>query len=250
MAITSLPHHVIKAEKGNPKFLIYYGRPKSGKSTIASKLENNLIIDLEKGYRFLDAMKVEVNSFEDLLDVIKLIQAENAKVNGFKYQYITIDNGSKLEEILLPYALKLYQATPMGRKYTGNILDLEHGGGYRFTRMAMQNIIQKFKELCDTLILICHTKDNAVNREGREMSEMEMALTGSLPRIIGADADSIAFMHRKKHQNFLNFNGGGDQIVESRQDHLRGKEILIAESDEDGNITTHWDKVFLKDKQD
>lgn len=248
MAITSLPKTVIKAEKGNPKFLIYYGRPKSGKSTIASQLEDNLIIDLEKGYRFIDAMKVEVNTFEELLDVIKLVDAENKAIGKCRYKYITIDNGSKLEELLLPYALMLYQKTPMGKKYTGPILDLEHGGGYRFTRMAMQNIIQKFKDLCDTLILICHTKDNAVNREGREMSEMEMALTGSLPRIIGADADSIAFMYRKKNQNFLNFNGGGDQIVESRQEHLRGKEILIAESDENGKITTHWDKIFLKEQ--
>lgn len=246
MSITSLPTSVIKAEQGNPKFLIYYGRPKSGKSTIASRIEDNLIIDLEKGYRFIDAMKVEVNNFDELLNIINLVQEENRKLGKPRYKYITIDNGSKLEEILLPYALKLYQNTPAGRKYTGNILDLEHGGGYRFTRMAMQNIIQKFKDLCETLILICHTKDNAVNRDGREMSEMEMALTGALPRIIGADADSIAFMYRKKNQNFLNFNGGGDQIVESRQEHLRGKEILIAESDESGNITTYWDKVFLK----
>jgi hypothetical protein len=41
------------------------------------------------------------------------------------------------------------------------------------------------------------------------------------------------------------FNGGEDLIVEARQAHLRGQEIVVAESDEDNNITAFWDKIYL-----
>ena len=36
------------AENVNPKLLIIYGKPKSGKTTLMAALEDNLIIDFEK----------------------------------------------------------------------------------------------------------------------------------------------------------------------------------------------------------
>ena len=47
----------------------------------------------------------------------------------------------------------------------------------------------------------------------------------------------------------MNFNGGEDIIVEARQDHLRGKEIVIADSDDSNKITSYWDRIFIADKK-
>ena len=44
-----LPTEKVKAKVNNPRFLIIYGRPKAGKTSCVSALENNLIIDLEGG---------------------------------------------------------------------------------------------------------------------------------------------------------------------------------------------------------
>ena len=44
-----LPKEKVKAKVENPRFLIIFGKPKAGKTTLASKLDNNLIIDLERG---------------------------------------------------------------------------------------------------------------------------------------------------------------------------------------------------------
>lgn len=44
MAIT-LPTTKIPAETQDPKYLILFGLPKVGKTTILSTLENNLILD-------------------------------------------------------------------------------------------------------------------------------------------------------------------------------------------------------------
>ena len=48
------------------RFLIIFGKPKAGKTTLASKLDNNLIIDLEGGSEFLEALAISPKSFTDL----------------------------------------------------------------------------------------------------------------------------------------------------------------------------------------
>lgn len=219
---------------------------KSGKTTIASMLENNLIIDLENGTDFLSALVVKASSVDDLRNIATAIKEENTKAGKFVYDYITIDNGTKLEEMIMPLALKLYQATPMGKAYTGDILKLPNGGGYMYTREAFFKVLDMFKSLASTLILICHTKDTLINKDGKELSEMSIDLSGKTSRLVAADADAIAYVYRSKNQTFMNFNGGEDFVVEARQEHLRGKEIVIAESDDSNKITSHWDRIFLK----
>ena len=86
-----------------------------------------------------------------------------------------------------------------------------------------------------------------INKDGKELSEMSIDLSGKTARLVAADADAIGFLYRVKNQTVLNFNGGGDFIVEARQPHLRGQEIVVAQSDEDNRITTFWDRVFLPD---
>jgi len=84
-----------------------------------------------------------------------------------------------------------------------------------------------------------------INKDGKELSEMSIDLSGKTARLVAADADAIGFVYRKKNQTIMNFNGGGDFIVEARQEHLRGKEIVVAESNEDNVITTYWERIFI-----
>jgi hypothetical protein len=237
----------IKSEPkiSNPRFLVYFGKPKSGKTSIASMLKNNLIIDLEDGTDFLSAMVLKANSVADLSEIYTAISAANKEAGKFIYDYITIDNGTKLEEIVLSLALKLYQETPMGKSYSGDVRKLPNGAGYQYTREAFFKIIDLYKTLSPTLILICHVKDSMINKDGKELSEMSIDLSGKTSRLVAADADAIGFVYRQKNQTIMNFSGAGDFIVEARQPHLRGKEIVIAESDEDNNLTSFWDKIFL-----
>ena len=46
-----LPTERSKVESYNPKLLIIGGRPKAGKSSFIAAIDDNLIIDLEDGYR-------------------------------------------------------------------------------------------------------------------------------------------------------------------------------------------------------
>ena len=66
-----LPTEKTKSKVENPRFLIIYGKPKSGKTTLVSELEGNLIIDLEGGSEYMNALSIQARSVEDLGEIAK-----------------------------------------------------------------------------------------------------------------------------------------------------------------------------------
>ena len=216
------------------------------KSLIASSIDNNLIIDLEDGYKALEAMVVQARSVKDFGDIATAIREEIKNTGKKPYKYITIDNATRLEEMCLSYAIQLYRATPQGKNYQGNdIRTLPNGSGYMWIRMAVKKVIDLFRDLSDTLILIAHVKERQINVEGQEMSEMALDLTGKLGDILCGEADAIGYVYRKKNETIISFEGGENNIREARAEHLRGKKIVVATSDENNKVTVDMSKIFL-----
>lgn len=241
-----LPKEKVKAKVENPRFLIIFGKPKAGKTTLASKLDNNLIVDLEGGSEFLEALAVQARSVKDLGDIANAIREEIKSTGKKPYKYITLDNASRLEEICLSYAATLYRQTPMGKNYSGNdVRTLPNGSGYMYLQQAVRKVIDMFRDLCDNFILIGHLKDKMINKEGEELSEMSLDLVGKLANIICGEADAVGYVYRKKNETLISFEGGDNSVREARAPHLRGKNIVIAESDENNNIKVYWDKIYL-----
>lgn len=241
-----LPKEKVKAKVENPRFLIIFGKPKAGKTTLASKLDNNLIIDLEGGSEFLEALAVQARSVKDLGEIANAIREEIKSTGKKPYKYITLDNASRLEEICLSYAATLYRQTPIGKNYQGNdVRTLPNGSGYMYLQQAVRKVIDMFRDLCDNFILIGHLKDKMINKEGEELSEMSLDLVGKLANIICGEADAVGYVYRKKNETHISFEGGDNSVREARAPHLRGKNIVIAESDENNNIKVYWDKIYL-----
>lgn len=241
-----LPTEKVKAVSVNPKFLILYGRPKSGKTSCLAQLENNLIVDLEGGSTFIDALAVQARNIGDLGKIAQAIREKNAEVGKNFYTHITIDNATRLEEMCLSYAKKLYINTPMGRNYTGDdIRTLPNGSGYMYLRQAVRKVIDMFRELCDEFILVGHVKDIQIEQNGEELSEMAIDLVGKLGAIICGEADAVGYIYRKENETHISFKGGDGTIKEARAPHLRGKDIVIATGNEDGTLTTNWDKIYV-----
>ena len=246
-----LPIEKVPAKVGNPRYLVLYGKPKTGKTTIVAAIPNNLIIDLEGGSEYIDALAVQARTIDDLSNIAKAIRAKISETGKFPYDHITIDSGTVLEDIAKQYALKLYQATPMakdkltGKIYNDDILKLPKGGGYYYLREAFDTIVSMFRELCKNFILICHCKDSLIDKDGREMSEMGVDLSGKLSRLVAANSDAIGLVYRSGKKTYINFNGGSDSIVEARAPHLRGQEILISEADDENKVAVHYERLYL-----
>lgn len=267
-----LPTERRKATDYNPRLIVLFGKPKCGKSTLMASLDNNLIIDLEDGYRALDVMCVQARSAADIFQIKSLIEQKNQE-NGGKnfYRFITIDNATRLEEMSLIYAAALYRKTSMGQSWgfkkdrIGNILmengqkvidpkadvrQLPNGAGYLYLRQALKEMVNMFKPLCDTLILVCHVKDKQIRKNDEETTEMAVDLAGKTGDIICGEADAIGYVSRQDNKTILSFKGGDNNIRGSRPLHLREKAFIVAESDDNGNLKVDMSEIFPDLKKD
>ena len=120
-----LPREKVKALSHSPRKTVIYSKPKTGKTSLCAELENSLIIDLERGSDFIDAVKVTCTSPKEIKEL-----CDEVVKQGKPYQYAIVDTITKLEDMVLGYALQLYKATPMGKSFAGNnVLTLPNGAG-------------------------------------------------------------------------------------------------------------------------
>ncbi len=243
-----LPKKKRPAIKVDPKRLLLFGAPKCGKTTILSALDDCLIVDMEEGSDYVEAAVVKVNSMADFAMLIKALK-DDMKANGGRkpYKTIALDTLTALEELSLELAIKDYKASPMGANYTGSdIRTLPNGAGYGWTRPAFFKMLKAFEPFCDTLVMIGHIKEKDITKAGDILTEKSINLTGKTKDILCAWADSIGLVYRDEQKTYIDFCPSESLVVGSRQAHLRGAKIVVAESDEENNITVDWGLVFLE----
>jgi len=236
-----LPTSKVKAERQNPKRIVIYSKPKTGKTTAYAGLDNNLILDLENGADYVDALKVKVSSLQELLDVGKAV-----KEAGKPYKFITVDTITVLEEMIMPLAIKLYRQTPMGKNFDGdNVITLPNGAGYLYIRQAFFQVLDFIDTLAPTIILSGHIKDKQVDDKGELVMSANIDLTGKIKSLVCANADAIGYMYRKGNKTILSFKTNEEVTCGARPEHLRNEEIVVTEMNEKGELEFHWDKVFI-----
>lgn len=252
-----LPKQKVKAVRVNPRKIILFGKPKIGKSTALSELDNCLILDLEGGTDYLEALKIDVLKvakennilpINALRQVINQLKEANKENNGYVYKYGAIDTISVLEEMVLPVALNMYKGTVQGRNFQGdNVLDLPNGAGYQYTRAALWMVLEELEKCFETLIILAHLKDKLLEKEGKEMTERGIDLIGKSAAILSANVDAIGYMYRDDNQTIVNFKPSESVTCGSRCDHLKDQKVVLIESDESGKLTVDWSKIFLKE---
>jgi hypothetical protein len=242
-----LPTSKIKAETKSPKNLIIFSKPKVGKTTLCASLDDNLILDLEDGTDYVDAMKVKANSIKDVFDIGQAVLSA-----GKPYKYITIDTGTALEDMCIPYAEKLYAKSPMGKNwYTegkekyGTILNMANGAGYPWLREAYSKSTDYISTWAPRIIQLCHVKDTLLEKNGAEFSSLDLDLTGKIKRIASSKSDAIGYLYRKGNKNILSFKTTDEISCGARPEHLRNQEIVLSEVLEDGTIKFHWDRIYI-----
>lgn len=270
MEIT-LPTEVVKAESKSPKRILFYAKPKQGKTTALSLLKNALIIDTEDGSEFVDAMKIKVDitkpiheQAEHFLKICKAIYMKGynkeTKVYTPFYKYVIIDTMTRLDSWSEIIGTLNYMEKGQGKKWNlkeGTINDrykptdkqfetvheIGQGYGYKHSREVMLDWYDRICTLAPITIFVCHVKDKFVGSKlGEEVLTKEIDLTGKVKDIISSKVDTIMYGYRDENKFMVNFSGGDG----TRASYLSGKTITLTESDEDGNIiVNNWDKIFI-----
>jgi hypothetical protein len=235
-----LPTTKVKGDRVNPKRMVIYSKPKTGKTTAYAGLENNLILDLENGTDYVEALKIKISNLQELVDAGKAI-----KEAGKPYDYVTVDTVTALEEMIMPLAIKLYKQTPMGKNFDGDtVATLPNGAGYLYIRQAFFQVLDFIDTLAPTIILSGHIKDKQVDDKGELVMSANIDLTGKIKSMICAQADAIGYMYRKGNKTILTFKTNDEVTCGARPEHLRNEEIVVTEMI-DGVLKTTWDKVFI-----
>ena len=204
-----LPTKKIKATHQSPNNLILFSKPKVGKSSLLAELPDCLLIDLEDGSDYINAIKIKANSIEDIKEI-----GEEIKKANYPYKYVAVDTITALEEKCVPFAEKLYSRKPMGKSWFkkdangdltndsgkmqyGNILNLPNGAGYAYLREAMTKTVDYIKTLAPRVILVGHIKDVMLEKAGAEFTSSDLDLTGKIKRIMTSQSDAIGYLYRK-----------------------------------------------------
>jgi|JI7StandDraft_1071085.scaffolds.fasta_scaffold06882_5 hypothetical protein len=251
-----LPTTKSPAAHTSPKNLIVFSKPKVGKTSLFAQLPDALILDLENGTDFIEAMKLKASNVEEIKAVGEAILAA-----GKPYKYIVVDTITALEEICTPYAEILYSRTAMGKGWFkrdangnltqdsgkamyGSILNMPMGAGYAYQREAFTKIIEYIKTWAPRVILVGHVKDIVLDKAGADVNAMDLDLIGKQKRITASQSDAIGYLYRKGNQNILTFKTTDEIACGARPDHLRNAEIVVSEMI-DNKLVTHWDRVYL-----
>lgn len=238
-----LPSKKAAAKATNPITLVMYAPPKAWKTTVVSKLDDCLLVDLEWWSNYVDAMSVQINSLQDIKDLAAAI-----KKAWKPYKYIAVDTLTKLEEYAEELALEMYKETPLGKNYTwSNILNLPNWWWYHWLRLAFVRLQNAFKSMAKYVIFIAHIKDKKITTDWEtEMLSTDINLTGKLANIVASYSDWIWQLKRIWTETYLSFVASElNPLMWCRSPHLSWQEFLLSEKLEDGNIVTYRDKIYL-----
>jgi len=254
MPIT-LPKVKKAATSIDPDIIIFYALPKVGKTAMLAQLEDNLILDLEKGTDRYDAMAIQAETYQEFQEVlVALATGYKEKGEVPLYTYGSVDTLGILEDIAIHKAAELYRQTPMGKtwyaknydapgklKVEGDLIsNLPNGAGYGYIREAMKWYITILKKFFKHLILIAHVKDKRLQSldGGEDVIVKDIALTGRLGSILAAQADAIGYMYRNgKGELIVSFKTNENSIMGSRCPHLAGQQFPF-----------DWSKIFIESK--
>jgi hypothetical protein len=221
MPIT-LPTSPTPATTVSPKILTIYGPPKVGKTSICTVLPNSLLIDIENGSNYLDAVKLKPDNILQLNE----IEAEIRK-QKYPYKFVILDTLDMLETWCEAEATRLYKASIQGKTFTGeSVLELPQGGGYFHLRNAFYAYFHKVRLMAPHVIFVGHVRDKMLTAVGKEVSSRDLDLTGKIKNIVCSYSDAIGHIFRDNKGDLkISFITNETLACGSRCSHLKGKEI-------------------------
>ena len=203
---------VVKSKTVNPSLLNIFGQSKVGKTTMLSKLDNCLIIDTEKGTKYVDALKLQVNNSAELKDTIKALKGDEGTI----YDYIALDT---IDNVVAWFEKDVARANNVE-----SYAKIPFGDGYNQVRTRVMNMIAALMDCCEHIIIIGHRKKTIIGNDSVEVNVSSLDLSGKLKNYVMAKSDAIGFVYRDEEGKLqISFQASDEIEAGTRLPHLAGK---------------------------
>ncbi len=183
------PHQVSRDLRGYSVF--FYGGPKSGKTTIATRFPKHFLLAFEKGYSAIPgAMAQPINSWAEFKKVLRQLKDPRAHE---MYETIIVDTA----DIAYSYCEKYICANAKradGSFGVDAIGDIPYGKGYGLVENEFDECLRSIVQMDYGLVIISHSTDKTFTDEnGQEFNKIVPTLDKRACKVVSRMTDIIGY---------------------------------------------------------
>jgi adenylate kinase family enzyme len=166
------------------KLVLFYGDPKSGKTTTATKFPKSLLLAFEKGYNALNnVMAQPINKWSEFKQVLKQLKDPNVQS---RFETIIVDTVDIAWDLCEKYVLQ--------REGVDKIGDIPFGAGYGMVEKEFDESLRAIPLLDFGLVMISHAEDKEFKDENGQSYQKIVPTIPKRPRkVVTRMVDIIAY---------------------------------------------------------
>ena len=161
--------------------MMFYGPPGVGKTTFVNNMGNVLFISTDRGTRAYKAMRAEVSSWSQVVDVIKKLKAGGAVA----YDMVCIDHISDIAAMAEQHVLEKLGVEGLG--------DAGYGKGWKAYKDMLSAFVRDLLSMDVGVVFIAHEKIQTVRTRAIETERTMPALTKSAWNVIVPLTDIVGY---------------------------------------------------------
>lgn len=176
------PHQVSKDLRGYS--VLFYGEPKSGKTSTAVKFPKHLLLAFEKGYAAIPgAMALPINTWGEFLKALRELKKPEAKE---AYETIIVDTADIAYDLCERYICAQHDVDSIG--------DIPYGKGYGLVAQEFDEKMRSIVQMDFGLVLISHAQDKTFKDEQeQEYQKIVPTLPNKAQTIVSRMCDIIGY---------------------------------------------------------
>jgi AAA domain len=157
-----------------------YGKPKIGKSTWCSQIDDALFLDFEGGLHSLEAYQVAISSWEQLLSVCSALDS-----GKHRFRAVIADTVDGMFRLCSEYTCK--------RLGVVHESDAPYGKGFGLANNEFARVLRRMATWPCGLVLVSHAQEIEVETRTGKLIRIEPSLPNKARRIVSALVDIIAY---------------------------------------------------------
>lgn len=213
------PQRISKNLKG--KFMMVYGLPGCGKTTLGSQFPKSLILGCEQGTNALDNVYVQpIQTWGDLKKAATQLTRKKDELME-KFENIIIDTADSAWDLCVKFICS--------QNGVQNLGDIEWGKGYDFAKKEFSTIFRDLTYAGYGLVFISHSTEKTMKDErGNEYTQINPALPARPYDIINKMVDLIGYIREIELEDgtskrYIFFRGDKRFFAKSRFKYIEPK---------------------------